>query len=202
MGIRGSGFHRRYFRRRLGHFANVLPARRGIAGPAFAQSTNPYNISWAALDPGNDWAATVIRSLFPIPGSSGGTSTGNEATVITQIVAQFTGFVGAIAIAFVTYNVIMDEMQIGRTCARGHLTMLEDLGRVHRVRRTQPGRSAIYYTYHSTGIKAAPLLSKDEMFDLKAGATPRRRTFQVWAPHNHRDPLVAALFGPARREAA
>jgi len=96
-----------------------------------------------------------------------------------------------------TYNIIMDEMQIGRTCARGHLTMLEDLGRVHRVRRTQPGRSAIYYTYHSTAIKAAPLLSKDEMFDLKAGATPRRRTFQVWAPHNHRDPLVAALFGPA-----
>ena len=26
-----------------------------IAGPAFAQATNPYNVSWAALNPGNDW---------------------------------------------------------------------------------------------------------------------------------------------------
>lgn len=96
-----------------------------------------------------------------------------------------------------TYNVIMDEMKIGRTCARGHLTMLEDLGRVHRVRRTQPGRSAIYYTYHSTGIKTAPLLTADEMFDRKAGATPRRPVFQVWPLHNRRDSLVEALFGPA-----
>lgn len=97
-----------------------------------------------------------------------------------------------------TYNIIMDEMQIGRTCARGHLTMLEDLGRIYRVRRTQPGRSAIYYTYHAADIKAAPLLSKDEMFDRKAGAMPRRPVFHVWKLNNHRDPLVAALFGPAR----
>ena len=80
--------------------------------------------------------------------------------------------------------------------------MLEDLDRIYRVRRTQPGRSAIYYTYHSTGIKAAPLLSADEMFDRKAGVTPRRPVFRVWAPINRRDDLVAALFGPARREAA
>ena len=99
-----------------------------------------------------------------------------------------------------TYNIIMDEMKIGRTCARNHLSMLESLGRIYRVRRVQPGRTAIYYTYHHTDIKGASLLSKNEMFDLKAGATPRRRTFQIWAPHNHRDPLVAALFGPARRE--
>lgn len=78
-----------------------------IAGPAFAQATNPYNVSWAALDPGNDWAAQVLRSLFPIPGGAPGSSTGAEATVIQQIVGQFTGFVAAIACAFVCYNAVM-----------------------------------------------------------------------------------------------
>ena len=74
-----------------------------IAGPGFAQTTNPYDVSWSALDPGNDWAAQVLRSIFPIPGGTPGTSTGNEATVIGQIVGQFTGFVAAIAAAFVSY---------------------------------------------------------------------------------------------------
>ena len=59
-----------------------------FAAPALAQATNPYDVSWAALDPGNDWAAQVLRSLFPIPGGTAGTSTGNEATVIGQIVGQ------------------------------------------------------------------------------------------------------------------
>ena len=100
----------------------------------------------------------------------------------------------------VTYNVVMDEMQIGRTCARGHITMLEDLGRIYRVRRTQPGRGEIYYTYHANGTQAAPLLTKDEHQDLKPGSVPRRRMLRTWAPINRRDELVAALFGPARKE--
>jgi hypothetical protein len=78
-----------------------------IAGPAFAQATNPNDVSWAALDPGNDWAAQVLRSLFPIPGGTPGTATGNEATVIGQIVGQFTGFIAAIACAFVCYSTVM-----------------------------------------------------------------------------------------------
>ena len=79
-----------------------------VAGPAFAQAVNPYNVSWAALDPGTDWAAQVIRSIFPIPGGTPGTSTGNEANVIQLIVGQFTGFVAAIACAFVSYIVIIN----------------------------------------------------------------------------------------------
>ncbi len=78
------------------------------AGPAFAQGTGAFSVSWAALSPGNDWAAQVVRSLFPIPGGTPGTSTGNEATVIQQIVGQFTAFVAAIACAFVSYTVIMN----------------------------------------------------------------------------------------------
>ena len=100
----------------------------------------------------------------------------------------------------VTYNVIMEEMRIGRTCARNHLNLLSDLGRVYRVRRTQPGRSAIYHTYHANGTQPAPLLTPDEHLDLKPGAVPRRRTLRTWAPINRRDELVAALFGPARKE--
>lgn len=48
-----------------------------------------------------------MQSLFPIGGATGATSTGNEATVIGQIVGQFTGFIAAIACAFVCYNTIM-----------------------------------------------------------------------------------------------
>jgi conjugal transfer/type IV secretion protein DotA/TraY len=86
-----------------------------IAGPAFAQATNPYDVSWSALDPGNDWAAQVLRSLFPIPGGTSGTSTGNEATVIGQIVGQLTGFVAAIAAAFVAYTMIINIHRAAET---------------------------------------------------------------------------------------
>ena len=86
-----------------------------IAGPAFAQATNPYDVSWSALDPGNDWAAQVLRSIFPIPGGMPGTSTGNEATVIGQIVGQLTGFVAAIAAAFVAYTTIINIHRAAET---------------------------------------------------------------------------------------
>jgi conjugal transfer/type IV secretion protein DotA/TraY len=85
-----------------------------VAAPAFAQ-IDPYNVSWAALNPGNDWAAQVIRSIFPIPGGTPGTSTGNEAAVIQQMVGQFTGFVAAIACAFVVYTVIINIHRAAET---------------------------------------------------------------------------------------
>ncbi len=86
-----------------------------VAGPASGQATNPYDVSWSALDPGNDWAAQVLRSLFPIPGGTPGTSTGNEATVIGQIVGQLTGFVAAIAAAFVAYTTIINIHRAAET---------------------------------------------------------------------------------------
>jgi len=85
------------------------------AGPGFAQTTNSYDVSWSALDPGNDWAAQVLRSIFPISGGTPGTSTGNEATVIGQIVGQFTGFVAAIAAAFVSYVTIINIHRAAET---------------------------------------------------------------------------------------
>ncbi|MCG7354294.1 hypothetical protein MHL32_21730, partial [Roseomonas mucosa] len=65
-----------------------------LAGPALAQGTG-VNLSWSALDPGDDWAAIVIRSVFPINGSAGTVSTGNAATVIGTLVRSLTGFVAA-----------------------------------------------------------------------------------------------------------
>ena len=76
--------------------------------PALAQqAANPADVSWAALDPGNDWAAQVVRSIFPIPGIAAAPSTGAATTIIPQIVGQFTGFVAAIACAFVVYTLLM-----------------------------------------------------------------------------------------------
>src|ERR1700733_396355 len=88
-------------------FFVVVVVVAALAEPAFAQATNPYNVSWSALNPGNDWAAQVVQSLFPVNGATGTASTGSEATVIGQIVGQFTGFIAAIACAFVCYNTIM-----------------------------------------------------------------------------------------------
>ena len=103
-------------------------AALAIAEPALAQQAN-YNVSWAALNPGNDWAAQVLQSLFPMYGAGNAPSTGNEATVIGQIVGQFTGFVAAIAAAFVCYNTIMNIHRAGRVLADTRLGQHLDVRR-------------------------------------------------------------------------
>jgi conjugal transfer/type IV secretion protein DotA/TraY len=90
-----------------------------IAVPVLAQTNtgNNYDVSWSALNPGDDWAAQVINSIFPISSSSNSstTSTGAEATVIGSIVGQFTAFVAAIAMAFVCYNTIVNIHRAAET---------------------------------------------------------------------------------------
>ena len=80
-----------------------------IAVPALAQTAAPtqssFNVSWSALNPGNDWAATVIQNVFPISGTGGVSA--NQTTVIGQMIGQLTGFVAAIAMAFLCYSTIM-----------------------------------------------------------------------------------------------
>lgn len=84
--------------------------------PALAQSSTnttntpgspvDYNMKWSLLDPGDDWAAQVLRSVFPVvKGSS--QSTGTEAQVIGTLLGYMTGFVGAFAMAFVIYTAWM-----------------------------------------------------------------------------------------------
>jgi conjugal transfer/type IV secretion protein DotA/TraY len=89
----------------------------GIAGQALAQTatpSNPNNVSWSALDPGSDWSAQAIRSVFPVNGAAAN-STGNEATVIGTIVGQLTGFVSAMAMAFVCYTSLVNIHRVAET---------------------------------------------------------------------------------------
>ena len=78
-----------------------------LAMPAMADTTvsSGMNINWSALDPGDDWAAQVIKSIFPI--SAGSTSVGAASSVIGLLVSQVTGFVAAIAMTWLCYATIM-----------------------------------------------------------------------------------------------
>ena len=91
-----------------------------VAVPAMAQTAAPaggdFNISWSALDPGNDWAAQIIRNVFPISGTGGVSTT--QTTVITQMIGRFTGYIAAVAMFFLCYSTIM---QIFRGAETGRL---------------------------------------------------------------------------------
>jgi len=96
----------------------LLLAMAVLALAAPAQAAPSYNLSWAALDPGNDWSAQVILGLFPVsPAPAGASLTGTEATVIGTLVGTLTGFVAAIAMAFLCYSTIM-QIHRGAETAR------------------------------------------------------------------------------------
>lgn len=78
-----------------------------LASQALAQSSasSGMTMSWSALDPGNDWAAQVIKSVFPVLGNS--PTIGTASTVIGLLVSQVTGFVAAIAMTWLCYGTIM-----------------------------------------------------------------------------------------------
>ncbi|MBF0871795.1 DotA/TraY family protein [Gluconobacter japonicus] len=73
-----------------------------------------YGVTWNMLDPGDDWAATMIKSVFPVFGSSS-TSTGTEATVIGTMLGDLSGFVMALAMAFVSYVMMMNMHRSAET---------------------------------------------------------------------------------------
>lgn len=93
-----------------------------LSAPALAQpapAAPNYNVSWSALDPGNDWSAQIIQSVFPVSGTPPASfSTGSAATVVGTLVGTLTGFVSAIAMAFLCYCVIM---QIHRGAESGRI---------------------------------------------------------------------------------
>ncbi|KXV20698.1 hypothetical protein AD934_02935 [Gluconobacter oxydans] len=95
-----------------------------FGGAAYAQSVTgtstssdpTYGVTWNMLEPGDDWAATMIRSVFPVFGSSSSsTSTGTEATVIGTMLGELSGFVMAIAMAFVSYVMMMNMHRSAET---------------------------------------------------------------------------------------
>ena len=94
---------------RLSRLALALALLPLMAGSARAQAANPGGIAWAALDPGNDWTAQLIRSLFPIPGmtgATGGNAIGPEATVIGGMLGLLTGAIGVFMVAYLCYGLI------------------------------------------------------------------------------------------------
>lgn len=75
----------------------------------------------------------------------------------------------------ITVNLLMEEMKIGVTCARNHLSLLEAANRVYRVQHKQPNCSFTYNTFHAR--KASDIVKQ------RTGA--------------RRDWLQVAFFGPA-----
>ncbi len=89
-----------------------------MAGSARAQAANPGGIAWAALDPGNDWTAQLIRSLFPVPGmtgANGGNTIGPEATVIGGMLGLLTGAIGVFMVAYLCYGLIQQSVAAAET---------------------------------------------------------------------------------------
>lgn len=87
------------------------------AGPALAQA-NPYDVAWSALNPGDDWTAQLIRSIFPVPGTTGttgGGGIGTAATVIGDMLGQLTGAVMIFMVAFVGYGLIQHSVAAAET---------------------------------------------------------------------------------------
>ena len=105
-----------------------------IAEPALAQQAN-YNVSWAALNPRQRLGRAGPAISLPDRWRGSAPSTGNEATVIGQIVGQFTGFVAAIACAFVIYNTIMSIHRAAETSRILGSRQDLDVRRPRRLRR-------------------------------------------------------------------
>lgn len=82
-----------------------------------------------------------------------------------------------------TVDAIMSGFKIGRTAARNQIKILEEAGRIHRVKHTKAKNRwcppTAFHTFHAGAGKAA------------SAARPARR-----------DWLVEAFFGPARKGAA
>ncbi len=89
-----------------------------VATAAHATAGNAYQTTWSALSPGNDWAAQVLQSLFPISNTPGLPGIGTAATVIGKMVGQLTGYIMAIAVVFVAYSTIL---QIHRAAETGRV---------------------------------------------------------------------------------
>lgn len=75
---------------------------------------------------------------------------------------------------------------------RARMGALLESGRIYREKHIQTPRTAIYFTYHAVEPVAR---------DVDADA-PRRISSRTYPTINRRDDLVAALFGPARKEVA
>ena len=77
-----------------------------------------FDTTWAALDPGDDWAAQIVQSIFPVSGGTAPLQIGTAQTVIATMLGQLAGFALCLAAAFVCYGIIM---QIHRAAESGRV---------------------------------------------------------------------------------
>ena len=69
---------------------------------------DPSTLTWGALDPGNDFAAEAIRSIFANGAGGGpGGGIGPAGTVTGNLLGYIAGGVGLIMIMFVVYNAVV-----------------------------------------------------------------------------------------------
>lgn len=109
---------------------------------------------------------------------------------------------------------IGDALSYSHDAIRKRLLTLEQAASVHRVRQTisRSGRGCLRYLWKfgpfvpAYGLDSAPKTRVATQLRAKAGEGPTLPTRQVitrdYPTINRRDPLVSALFGPARQEAA
>jgi hypothetical protein len=95
-----------------------------------------------------------------------------------------------------TLQEVASGIGFASSTVRARLEMLEEIGIVHRVRHTIPGRSSICYLWYA-GVKPASASVDKHTPNVKPGTVPRQPTLRVYPPVNRRDELVAALFGQA-----
>ena len=78
-----------------------------LAQTSSTTSSSTFNISWSALDPGDDWTWQMLQSVFPVNGTPP-TNTGTAATLIGTLLGQITGLVMALAMFFLCYLTIIN----------------------------------------------------------------------------------------------
>lgn len=99
-------------------------------------------------------------------------------------------------------DAIARKLGYSTTTIKKRLEQLELAGRAHRARI--PGRLGLAYRWHPgpspdaapSSVHVAPALPYG-----KQGSTPFQYTIRTYPAIDRRDPLVAALFGPARKRA-
>lgn len=89
-----------------------------------------------------------------------------------------------------TVHEVAHGLVFSASTVRERLAALEQTGRAFRMRHTQPGRTAIFYTWHSSQP------------DIVEHSGLHQATVRNYPPIDRRDWAVEALFGPAHKEVA
>ena len=85
-----------------------------LAQTSSTTSSSTFNISWSALDPGDDWSWQMLQSVFPVSGTPPA-NTGTAATLIGTLLGQITGLVMALAMFFLCYLTIINIHRVSES---------------------------------------------------------------------------------------